>query len=496
VLRTIVGGASWGVASQMIIAGGSLLLTPFLVNHFGLTSYGLLSLVLIVNAFLTSFDGGLQPTASRYFSVFAGSNDERSTTRLACTMLGLIAVLGGVFALIVFLLAPEAIKLFNIPTDLVAAGVFLFRIVGALVVAGFFHTVFLSLLQARHRYALVNMANLASYLVWAIGLVVSLSMGYGLRVVGLLLVLQQCAASLLVVPAAARYIKRRYLGIYSLTELRALAAFSVRAQASNLASLINNQVDAFVIGALLPIRYVGLYNVGANMAFQLRGLIGNALTPAANHLGRTFGQSGEEVALVEMSRLQRLWVKACTAWFSSVAAVSYFAIVAWLGHRFALGGLTALILLVGYMVNMYTGMLILFLNAIGKPGIETNYGLVSVLVNIVLTAALAVFGIIGIVTATAVGTAAGSLYLVWLTRRRVRADVPNFLIEVPVIAGVVAAGVSGGLAFAVEGHVPRGPIGLVAVGVCAIPGLLAFGLIDPGPRSLWRAVDSLRGWVK
>ncbi len=480
----------------MLIAGGSLVLTPFLVEHFGLTSYGLLSLVLIVNAFLTSFDGGLQPTASRYFSVYAGSNDERGTTRLACTLLGLIAIFGGVFALIVFLLAPEAIKLFNVPSHLLPSGVFLFRIVGFLVVAGFVHTVFLSLLQARHRYALVTLANLASYLVWAIGLVIALSMGYGLRIVGLLLVLQQCAASLLIVPAAARYINRRYLGIYSMTELRALTAFSARAQASSLASLINNQVDALLIGALLPIRYVGLYNVGASMAVQLRGLIGNALTPAANHIGRTFGSSGEEAALVEMRRLQRVWVKACTAWFTSVSAVSYFAIVAWLGHRFELGGLTALILLVGYMINMYTGMLIIFLNAVGKPGIETRYGLVSVLVNGVLTASLAVFGVIGIVTATAVGTAGGSLYLVRLSRRRVRADVPGFLKEVPIIAGIIAAGVSGSLAFVVGTRTPSGPIGLIAVGACVVPGLLAFGMIEPGPRSLWRNAGSLRTRIK
>jgi len=468
-----------------------LLLTPFLVEHFGLTSYGLLSLVLIVNAFLTGFDGGLQPTASRYFSVHAGASDDRSTTRLACTMLAGILAFGGLFAVIVYLLSPEAVKLFNIPATLVPSGVFLFRIVGALVVVGFVHTVFLSLLQARNRYALVNLANMASYLVWAIGLVVSLSAGYGLRSVAVLLVLQQCVASLLVIPAASRYLKRSYLGLYSISELKGLVAFSARAQASNLASLINTQVDALVIGAILPIRYVGLYNVGANVAVQVRGLIGNALTPAANHLGRTFGRAGEEVALGEMARLQRIWVRGCTAWFSCVTAVSYFAVVAWLGHRFDLGGWTALILLAGYMVNMYTGMLILFLNAIGRPGIETNYSLVSVVVNVLLTAALAVFGVLGVVTATAVGTAGGSFYLVWLTRKRVRSDVPNFLREVPLLAGALGALVSGGLAFFVASWAPSGPIGLIAVGSCVLPGLVAFGIVDPGLGVLWRAARGL-----
>jgi O-antigen/teichoic acid export membrane protein len=248
----------------------------------------------------------------------------------------------------------------------------------------------------------------------------------------------------------------------------------------------------FVIGILLSVKKAGIFSVGGNIALQARGAIGNALVPIANHMSRSFGSGGVEAALAEFVRLQRMWVRLTTGWFCGVAGVSYFAIVAWLGPQFKLGAIAAVVLLFGYMVNLYTGMLTIYLNAIGRPGIETRYGLVSMGVNLVLTCGLAVFGVLGIAAATAIGTATGSIFLVRIAHRRVSQQIPSFTRLIPIVPGGIAFAISFCVSGVVGRVVPQGVVGLAAVGACALAGLFAYSLAVVGPKDVAQGIRSPR----
>jgi O-antigen/teichoic acid export membrane protein len=314
------------------------------------------------------------------------------------------------------------------------------------------------------------------------------------------MVAQQIVASALVVPAALRYFSRADLGFLSWIELRDIFSYSIKVQLSAVSTLVNNQVDVFIIGIMLPLRYVGLYNIGATVALQTRTVISNALVPISNQMSKTFGARGEAAAYSEFERMQGAWVRICTGWFCAIGGTTFFAIEGWFGVRFAVAGYVATVLLLGYMVNMYTGMLTIYLNSSGRPGLEANYGAVSMMINLVLTAALAVVGIWGIVGATAVGTALGSAYLMVLVRKRVSSKVPNFFGAVPVGPGLLTLLISAGLAALVRPHAPSGFLGLVAVGVCCVPGLLFYAGALVGPARLVqvargdiRAMEAARG---
>jgi len=68
------------------------------------------------------------------------------------------------------------------------------------------------------------------------------------------------------------------------SELFDILRYAFNVQISSVSSLVNTQVDAFILAAILPIREVGLYSTGAILASQVRALLGNFLYPTAVRL--------------------------------------------------------------------------------------------------------------------------------------------------------------------------------------------------------------------
>lgn len=453
-------------------------LTPIIVHGLGLAQYGIYSLMTSVYAFFVSFDGGISPTAGRYFAVYAGADDKRRTTRLLTTLVTLILVLSAIFSVGIYFAAPHLVLLFHMPHHLRPSAVFVFRIIGFLVGSTLLTNVFSAVITARHKYALVSITGTLTFAVMTVGLIIVVHLHRGVRDLGVLLVLQQIVSVLLIVPAACRFLKVRHVGFLTWKELRGVLSFAGKAQSSGVAALINTEVDTLLIGLLLPIQIVGIYNIGATFAQELRGVAGNALTPIRNQVGSTFGRFGPERALAQFKELQKMWVVAVTGWMAAGIGASYFGITAWLGPKFHLASVLCVILLAGYAINLYTGMTTIYLNTIGRPGVETLYGGVAIVINVAFTAALAVFGAVGIVGATGIAFVVASSYLMRIVHKRVSKDIPNFFNDVPIVSGIVAGLISFGVGWAIHSHLPQGAVGLLLSGLAAIPGLLVFAIMN------------------
>jgi O-antigen/teichoic acid export membrane protein len=146
------------------------------------------------------------------------------------------------------------------------------------------------------------------------------------------------------------------------------------------------------------------------------------------------------------------------------------------------------------MINLWTGPLILLLSAVGRPGIQTRYAFLSVVINVGLTIPLVLaFGMLGTVVATAVGMAVASLYVLRLSRRHYNADLRHFLKDVPSWQPFVTVAVVVALELIARPAVPRGAVGLLTCGVVAAPGLAVFALTVLGPR---RAIGLALRWVR
>ena len=501
-LRGIARGFSWGTAGQLIGVAGNLVLTPFIIHGLGVQRYGIFVLVLTITTMLTSFDGGVAGAAGRYFAVYAGTDDRRSTTQLLVTFCVLLTGLGLVMSTIAWFLSPVVVGFLNMSAIWRPQAIFLFRTLGILVTTLFIHTLFQLVLNSRQRYAWSTATGLATYAVYVVGFVIVIETGRGLRGVAMIFIAQQVLASALIIPVAMRYLDRRGISLMPWSKLRSILSFSGKLQIGGLAALVVTEFDSLVIGGALSVRALGIYSPGANFANQLSSVASNGLGAAGVHLGHVYGREGEEGAFREFKRLQKMWVVVVTGWTMVAMASAYFGILAWLGPRFRLSGWICIVLTAGASVPLVTALIGSYTDAVGKAGALARYGLVSMVVNIVLTVPMVLLGSLGVVAASAIGQLVSAVYLLHNVRRTVRHDLPNPLRYVPLLRGATAAAVTFGLELVIWPYLPRGAVGLLGAGIPALIGLGVFGVLVLGPRQTLRvmakprsAVSELRHWV-
>ena len=132
-LRGVARGFSWGTVGQLTGVAGNLVLTPFIIHGLGVERYGIFVLVVTLTGMLTSFDGGVMGAAARYFAVYAGTDDRRSTTRLLVTFCVLLTGLGIVISIAAWFLSPVVVGFLNMSAVWRPQAIFLFRTLGLLV---------------------------------------------------------------------------------------------------------------------------------------------------------------------------------------------------------------------------------------------------------------------------------------------------------------------------------------------------------------------------
>lgn len=490
-LNALLRGGSWSALAQLAPLSTNLLLTPYIIHSLGADRYGLFVLVTSVTFFFGSFDAGLGPSAQRYFSIYAGADDRRATTKLLCSLLPVAVVVGGLLFVVVHFLGNELLGLFNIPHVLLSDGRFMLQVTSLTVLSTLTSGLFMAVVLARQRYALVSLLSISQYVVYAAGMVFVLHEGYGLRGMGWVFIAQATLLGGVAVPSASRYLTRSALGFASRPLMKEFLQYAWKVQTVGLSYLIIQQADALIIGVLLPVRQVGIYGPGASFALQLRNVPKNAINPLQTTLGISYGQSGSGPEFrEEFLRLQRLWVLGSAGWCAAALGACAFGVSSWLGPNYRLSGVVAAVLMVGTLLNLSIAALLVYCQTVGKPGLEAKYALASLIINLSLTVPLALlFGIVGVVAATAVGEAASVFYLVRIVRRSEGPEVTGALRLIPVVPVLVSLAATVLLELAIRPIVPQGPVGLLMCAGPAAVGLVVYAVALLGPR---RTVSSAR----
>jgi O-antigen/teichoic acid export membrane protein len=241
--------------------------------------------------------------------------------------------------------------------------------------------------------------------------------------------------------------------------------YATRMQVSSLTAFANGEADALIVGAMLPIRYVGLYAVGYQVATAARSLPLYAFPPMLSRLSAVFARSGADGARTEFTRLQQRWAAPVLGYGVVAGAGIVFAVPAWLGAEYAIAGVVGAVLALGYTTQgALTGVRTCYVRAVARPGLETRYAVLSTIINVALTIPLAyLFGVVGVVSATTVALVIASLYFVRLCTPlglEERAPSRLWLSAIPVALGVVVAG----------------ELAIRTTGWLGVPGLLAAGI--------------------
>jgi len=458
----------------------TLALTPLLIDRLGADRFGIWSLALIVIGTLTSLDGGVSASLARFFAIHAARDDRADAARVLLGSILLFLGLGVVLALVAFALAPTFVDLVHIPDSLKSEATTLFRWLPLVVTVALMADATAALLQGNGQFREFAVATFVSVGVYAAAVVLLVRPGPHLQALVAAAVLRYVVMAVCGLVLARAHLTLRRPLLPSWLTVREVGAYSSRMQLAAMSGFVNAELDGFVIAAVAPVRYVGLYSIGLQAASAARSVPLYAFSPLLTRLTMTFRREGRAAAGGEFRKLERIWLPSVLGYGVVALGAIGFAVTVWLGDDFLLSGVTAVVLLTGYIVHVgLTGMRTCYVRAVGRPGLEARYSTIWTIFNAALTVPLALIaGMIGVVGATAGTGIVASVYFVFLCRRE--EGLPFFL---PGRSWWLFAAAAACITVVGELVVLRsglhGFVGLVATGV---PPLLALTIVAPVER--------------
>ncbi len=477
-LRRLLSGFSWNIAGQALVVGISVGLTPFLLHHLGAAVYGAFALASSVRGLLSSLDGGLAPAGYRYFPIYVGSGDVRATTGLLLTMVALVTVVVGLLGVAVFILAPTVAAFFSLGGGLrghAAEETYAIRALMPALLAAAVRTPFQRLVMAHHRWAFVNYTQVGAVIAYAGTAIALASVTVGLRCLVWATYAQEAVLLVSAVWACRRYVSLGGLQWLPPADIRGILRFARRIQISALASSINFEVDAFLVGFLFPIRDLAYYSIGANFSQQAVNVPYTGLNPLMQDIGHAFARDGSAGVVRSFASTQRAWVKVLGIFPVVVALIAWFGIPTWLGHGSHLAAATAAILVLGSSPLLFSAIVDITAKVVGLAEIESWYLGIGVLLNIACTIPLALWiGVLGIPVGTAIGQLASFVVCIRLAKSRIGSEIAGFhrsLCYAPMLTGIAVSAV---LEWGFNGTLPHGGLGLILAGLLAVPGFVIY----------------------
>jgi O-antigen/teichoic acid export membrane protein len=457
-----------------------LAITPLLLDRLGLDRFGIWSVALVVLNTLRLLDGGIAASMVRFYAIHAARDERAEAGRLLVGSVLALAAVGAVLTILMFPLVPTIVGLLDIPAGLEGEATAVLRWVPGLVALALMGESTSGLLIGHGRFRALAGTMWTSAGAFALAVVVLVQPGAHLEALMVATALRFVVLVVGNLSFAAKHVSLRWPFLPSFATAKEVGRYSSWMQLSAVTGFVNTELDGLIIAAALPVKYVGLYQIGLQVASAVRSLPLFAFPPLLTRLTTIFRLEGREEATAEFGRLERRWLPAVLGYGIVAIAAVGFSVPVWLGDRYDLSGVVAAVLLAGYTVHVgLTGMRTCFVRAVGHPGLETRCSAAWTVINLALTVPLVLlFGVIGVVTATAVAGTVASLYFVALCRNRERLPtvLPGRRLWLPAAAAVVVT-VGGELAIVYTGF-----HGFLALALTGVPALAGWAIVAGGLR--------------
>lgn len=481
----VVRNAGVNLAGRILPAVAAAAALPFIIHRLGDEQYGILSFALVMVTYFSLFDLGLGGATTRFVASALGAGDRESLPAMVWTSQALVAVLGLLAGLVMFLLAPPLAEHFlKITAGLRGEAALSFQWMA--VAAPFMLTaaVWRGVLEASQRYDLVNAVSVPSNVATYVFPVLALLVHWGLVAIVALIVLVRVLACLAYgwIGLSLHPVIRRTCRV-NFRETRALLVFGGWLALSNLAWPVLLYADRFVIGFLLPLALLSYYAAPCEIITRLWALPASwaALYPAFSAVGEGRGDL-----------LARLCARGAKHLAMLIGPVVVVGIVfagqimnLWLGPEFAVRSAVVFQLLAaGVLVNSLAAVPDWLIKGLGRSDITAKLHLAEIpLYGILLYLFIMRWGIAGAAAAWALRAFAEALVVYGIAVKFVPAIGPAVkkaqILRVVLWLGCLAA------VLGVLSHILRGlPLAAAAAGMVAVfCGASWQGVLDSADRA-------------
>ncbi len=277
----------WLGFAVSIVAG--LVLPPMVTRNLGDAGYGVWSLIFSFIGYYGLVDFGLRSAVVRFAAEYHATNDQEKINRLFSTMMLHFSWLMGAMMVVTVVLSRFSDRFIHDTGQYQSQIPWLVIIVGVSTAFGLPGTVLSGIVEGYQRFDLAGRVSLISFGSRYAGVMVLLTMGYGLVEMALCVL----ASVLLYVALYFWYLRRlqprprfgfRYV---DRSVLREAFRYGVHTFSAGLASRVLEQGSPVMIGYYMPAMFVGYFNFPVRLlayAAEPLSRVGNAVQPQVTEL--------------------------------------------------------------------------------------------------------------------------------------------------------------------------------------------------------------------
>ncbi|MCK4557424.1 MAG: polysaccharide biosynthesis protein [Candidatus Aminicenantes bacterium] len=389
--------------------------------------FGIWVLLEVVVIYLSLLDfTGIGGAFVKYIAEYHARKDFEKCSQVVNLGWAYYTVFWIIMALLVFLLRNPILRLFDFPSDLSStiSIVFLGILLISLIRGSF--AVFRSVLLGVQRMDITNIIAILASLVNAAGVILFLSLGFGLKglvMSGLIVAVFTVILQTIFAYKALPQLRFRPFS-FSKDIFKKTFVYGINIRVASLSELINTHVDKIFLGYFLNTMLVGSYELGAKVARIARSFpeqLLPAILPASSELH----------ALDDKDNLQKLYHRGSKYLSLLTFPLAFFIIanasliiIFWMGNRgfpgFTESVLALQVLSVGYVFTLLVSMGRLIARGMGIPQYEMRSSVLIVILNIALSIILIIkLGFTGTLLGTTLSGIIGSTYFFCAFNRRI-----------------------------------------------------------------------------
>jgi O-antigen/teichoic acid export membrane protein len=284
--RESASNAFYSVAEYIAQPLSMLVAAPFLVHKLGLQQYGIWMLVSAILGSMGILSTGFGDATVKYVSAYRGQNDPGGVERTIRATLTINTVLGGLFGLLVWVLAPYSVDhVFKIEPLFHVASILAIRISAVILVIRSVESVFVSTQRAFERYGPPVKLNVFLRLVVVLSAVVVAAIGQGVVAIMIATLFWSALIVVLQVIAARRVVGAfNALPTFRTEALAEVFSFGCFSWLQALAGVVFTYADRFLIAAMLGAAPVAIYALCVQATQPIHGLAAAAFNFVFPHI--------------------------------------------------------------------------------------------------------------------------------------------------------------------------------------------------------------------
>lgn len=396
-------------------------LTPFIITNIGKTGFGIWTLIFSIIGYYGVFETALIPAITHYIARYLGQKNQESINETASTAILIFVIIGAAIIIVSFFIAAPIADVMNITEENRDLFIYVIWILGIATGIKFPSSVFGAIINAHEQWVAYNFSIIARVVIRAVMTIVLLLMGMGIQGLAyatLCSIIVEFIFNFIIYKYYAPEITMSFSHI-KIKMLRLLLIYSGIMTIIKVSNLIRFNIDSLVIGKMIGLDEIGVYQIATLLVSYSAALIYSAMKVLTPRFSKLFGAGEKE-------KLKILFIRslAISTFFSFGVVLLAFTLGArfiylWVGEGFKDAIPVLWILLTAYSIELAQNPAGGLLKSINKHLVIAIAQIIEAMANLTLSILLAPqYGIMGVALGTAIPMIIVKLFVqpIYITR--------------------------------------------------------------------------------